>query len=250
MANSETDEKQLEVRDLLRESAEYVAKQWKILSLFTIAAIILNLLIYPLGGTKSYGFGAVMIALYLLESAFFRFFFDKRPYLQWRPIMRSLAPSLKVVFLAAVFALLLSLLPFIPLLLGIPYFKEYTNSLAYADDYLLFLQRYMQEVPLVDWGLNAILILIAPIILFRPMLAWIAAIMGRRGSLRVAWRMSRGNYGQFLSLSFVFLAPLMILYHIAEVVPELEIGADILSVVVAMFMNVVLAKIYKIFYQD
>ena len=250
MANSETEEKQLEVRNLLCEAAEYVAQQWRVLSLFTLVAIVLHLLVMPLGGTDSYGFWAVLVALYLLESVFFRFYFEKRPYLQWRPIMRSLVPSVKVVFLAAMFALLLSLLPFIPLLLGIPYFEEYVSSVAYADDYLLFLQRYMQEVPLVDWGLNAILILIAPIILFRPMLAWIAAIMGRRGSLRVAWRMSRGNYGQFLSLSFVFLAPLMILYHIAEVVPELEIGADILSVVVAMFMNVVLAKIYKIFYQD
>ena len=164
--------------------------------------------------------------------------------------MRSLVPSVKVVFLAAMFALLLSLLPFIPLLLGIPYFEEYVSSVAYADDYLLFLQRYMQEVPLVDWGLNAILILIAPIILFRPMLAWIAAIMGRRGSLRIAWRMSKGNYIPFLGLSFIFLVPLMIFYHFKELWPELSILADILSVVLMMFLNVVLAKIYKIFYQD
>ena len=190
------------------------------------------------------------MALYLLESVFFRFFFDKRPYLQWRPIMRSLVPSVKVVFLAGMFALTLSLLPFIPLLLGLPYFEEYTNSLAYADDYLLFLQRYMQEVPLVDWGLNAILILIAPIILFRPMLAWIAAIMGRRGSLRVAWRMSKGNYMSFLALSFIFLVPLMLLYHLKELMPELSILTDMLSVILMMFFNVVQAKIYKIFYQD
>lgn len=250
MTNSETEEKQIEVQNLLRESVEYVTQQWKVLGIFTLVAIVLNLLIGLLGGTESYVFGGLLVALYLLESVFFRFFFDKRPYLQWRPIMRSLVPSVKVVFLAAMFALTLSLLPFIPLLLGLPYFEEYTNSLAYADDYLLFLQRYMQEVPLVDWGLNAILILIAPIILFRPMLAWIAAIMGRRGSLRVAWRMSKGNYMSFLALSFIFLVPLMLLYHLKELMPELSILTDMLSVILMMFFNVVQAKIYKIFYQD
>ena len=250
MTNSDIEEKRIEVQNLLSETVDYVAQQWKIISLFTLVAIALNLLAVPLGGTESYGFGVVLVALYLLESVFFRFFFDKRPYLQLRSIMRSLVPSIKVVFLAVAFALLLSLLPFIPLLLGIPYFEEYVNSLAYADDYLLFLQRYMQEVPLVDWGLNVVLILIAPFILFRPMLAWIAAIMGRRGSLRVAWRMSRGNYVPFLSLSFIFLVPLMIFYHLKEVLPEFSIIPDILSVVLMMLLNVVLAKIYKIFYQD
>lgn len=250
MANIEEEEKTIAVKQLLAETFEYVRQQWKVLSVFTLVAVILNLLLMPLGGTESYGLGLILVALYLLESVFFRFFFGKHPYLQWRPIVRSLVPSMKVVFLAVIFALTLSLLPFIPLLLGLPYFEEYTNSLAYADDYLLFLQRYMQEVPLVDWGLNAILILIAPIILFRPMLAWIAAIMGRRGSLRVAWRMSKGNYMPFLGLSFIFLVPLMIFYHCKELWPEFGIIPDILSVVLMMFLNVVLAKIYKIFYQD
>ena len=66
--------------------------------------------------------------------------------MQWRPIAVSLIPSVKVMFLAAVFAVLLSLLPFVPLLLGIPYFEEYMNSLAYADDYLSFLQRDRKSV--------------------------------------------------------------------------------------------------------
>lgn len=152
MAIGEEAERRISAEKVLRDALGYVRRQWKAMLLFTAAAWGLTLLSIKAGGIEGYGFWPVLVALYLLESVFFRFYFAKRPYLQWRPIAVSLIPSVKVMFLAAVFAVLLSLLPFVPLLLGIPYFEEYMNSLAYADDYLSFLQRYMQDVPLVDVG--------------------------------------------------------------------------------------------------
>lgn len=163
MAIGEEAERRISAEKVLRDALGYVRRQWKAMLLFTAAAWGLTLLSIKAGGIEGYGFWPVLVALYLLESVFFRFYFAKRPYLQWRPIAVSLIPSVKVMFLAAVFAVLLSLLPFVPLLLGIPYFEEYMNSLAYADDYLSFLQRYMQDVPLVDVGLNAVLILVSAV---------------------------------------------------------------------------------------
>jgi membrane protein len=250
MAIGEEAERRISAEKVLRDALGYVRRQWKAMLLFTAAALGLILLSIKAGGIEGYGFWPALVALYLLESVFFRFYFAKRPYLQWRPIAVSLIPSVKVMFLAAVFAVLLSLLPFVPLLLGIPYFEEYMNSLAYADDYLSFLQRYMQDVPLVDVGLNAVLILVSPFILFRPMLAWIAAVMGRRGSLRLAWRKSKGNYRPFVLLGAALLIPLMILYHIGVSVPKVRFYTDLLSVPLMMYLNVVLAGIYDWFYQD
>ena len=59
MTNSETEEKQIEVQNLLRESVEYVTQQWKVLGIFTLVAIVLNLLIGLLGGTESYDIGGL-----------------------------------------------------------------------------------------------------------------------------------------------------------------------------------------------
>ena len=250
MTIGEEAEKQISAEKVLRDSLRYMGRQWKVMLGFTVAAWFLALLSAQFGGIEGYGFWLVLIASYLLESVFFRFYFAKKPYLQWRPIAVSLLPSVKIMFLAAVFAIFLSLLPFIPLLLGIPYFEEYVSSLAYADDYLSFLQRYMQEMPLVDVGLSVVLILISPFILIRPMLAWIAAVMGRRGSLRLAWRKSKGNYRLFVLLGAVLLVPLVVLYHIGLLFPVARFGTDFLSALFMVYLNVVLAEIYACFYQD
>ena len=142
------------------------------------------------------------------------------------------------------------MLPFIPLLLGLPYFEEYSNSLRYAYSYLEFLQMYMHDIPLVDVVISGILLLISPFMLFRPFLAWVAAIMGRRGSLRLAWKKSKGNYTSFVFLSFVLLLPVMVLYHVGENISDVKLICDLLMIPFALFFNVIMAQLYGIFYAE
>ena len=93
MAIGEEAERRISAEKVLRDALGYVRRQWKAMLLFTAAAWGLTLLSIKAGGIEGYGFWPVLVALYLLERVFFRFYFAKRPYLQWRPIAVSLIPS-------------------------------------------------------------------------------------------------------------------------------------------------------------
>lgn len=206
--------------------------------------------VYLAGGWQGAGIWPVLIVYYLFWSFFFRYYFAKKPYLDYKPLMTSLVPSVKIVFLTVIFSIILALLPFIPLFLGIPYFDNYINSLAYADDYTVFLQKYMQESPMVDIGLNLLLVLVMPFILYRPFLAWIAAILGRRGSLRVAWKKSKYNYWQFVLLGIIMNLPLIVLYHLGVMWPIVKIIGLVLAAPLLVYYNIVIARIYSFFYDE
>lgn len=49
---------------------------------------------------------------------FFRFYFNRRPYLEWQPIVSSMIPSTKIVVLSVLFVTILIVLPFAPLFMG------------------------------------------------------------------------------------------------------------------------------------
>lgn len=241
---------QLSALQILRQAREYISKNKKPMCVFMCCSLIIALFAVGFGGVASWGFWPVLVSFYVLESIFFRFYFGKIPYFSSRPLLVSLIPSIKVIFITVAFLLVLSLLPFIPLLVGLPCFEEYANSLKYADGYLEFLQLYMHDMPLVDMVISGILLLIYPFILFRPFLAWIAAIMGRRGSLRLAWKKSKGNYTLFVFLGVVLLLPVMVLYHIGENFSVTKLFCDLLMIPFALFFNVVMAQLYSIFYAE
>ncbi len=241
---------QLSVKQILKQTIEYVRNNKKPMFVFMCCALIIALFSAGFGGVASWGFWPVFASFYVLESIFFRFYFGKIPYFSSRPLLVSLIPSIKVIFITVAFLLVLSLLPFIPLLVGLPCFEEYANSLKYADGYLEFLQLYMHDMPLVDIVISGILLLISPFMLFRPFLAWIAAIMGRRGSLRLAWKKSKGNYNLFVLLGIVLLVPVIMLYHIGENFSATKLFCDLLMIPFALFFNVVMAQLYSIFYAE
>ena len=242
--------RQFTAGEILGEAFKYVAKNKRPMIVFALVAVVIALFSAGFGGVASWGFWPVFASFYVLESIFFRFYFDKVPYFSSRPLLVSLVPSVKVIFIAVAFGLLLSLLPFVPLLLGLPYFEEYSNSLKYADSYLEFLQVYMHDIPLVDVVISVILLLISPFILFRPFLAWVAAIMGRRGSLRLAWKKSKGNYGIFIFLGVVLWAPIIVLFHLGENISGIKLICDIFMIPFVLFFNVVMAQLYSIFYAE
>lgn len=236
--------------EVLKSAFAYGQKNKKPMMVFLLFAVVIALFSAGFGGVASWGFWPVFASFYILESIFFRFYFDKIPYFSSQPLLVSLVPSIKVIFIAVAFLWLLSMLPFVPLLLGVPYFEEYSNSLSYVDGYVEFLQIYMQDIPLIDVAISGILVLISPFMLFRPFLAWVAAVMGRRGSLRLAWKKSKGNYTSFLFLGFVLLLPVMVLYHVGANVSAAKLICDLLMIPFALFFNVVMAQLYGIFYAE
>ena len=241
---------QLSALQILRQAREYIGKNKKPMCVFMCCSLIIALFAAGFGGVASWGFWPVLVSFYVLESIFFRFYFGKIPYFSSQPLLVSLVPSIKVIFIAVAFLWLLSMLPFVPLLLGVPYFEEYSYSLQYADGYLEFLQVYMHDIPLVDVAISGILLFISPFMLFRPFLAWVAAVMGRRGSLRLAWKKSKGNYTLFVFLGVVLLLPVMVLYHIGENFSVAKLVCDLLMIPFALFFNVVMAQLYSIFYAE
>jgi len=242
--------RQFRAREVLKSAFLYAQKSKKPILVFMAFAVVISLFAAGFGGVASWGFWPVFVSFYILESIFFRFYFDKIPYFSSQPLLVSLVPSIKVIFIAVAFLWLLSMLPFAPLLLGIPCFEEYSNSLRYVDGYVEFLQVYMQDIPLIDVAISGILLLISPFMLFRPFLAWVAAVMGRRGSLRLAWKKSKGNYASFVFLGVVLLLPVMVLYHVGENVSAIKLICDLLMIPFVLFFNVVMAQLYSIFYAE
>lgn len=80
------------------------------------------------------------------------------------------------------------------------------------------------------------------------MMAWISSVIGRSGSLRNAWRRTKGNYLRFLAVVFLFNAA-------AYLVQEADVlsGADswlawTLLAPLIIYCNVFLAKSFDFFF--
>ena len=109
--------------------------------------------------------------------------------------------------------------------------------------------EYMLNSVIVT-ALALVLLLVSPIIFFRPMMAWISSVIGRSGSLRNAWRRTKGNYLRFLAVVFLFNAA-------AYLVQEADVlsGADswlawTLLAPLIIYCNVFLAKSFDFFFLD
>lgn len=188
------------VAETFLASWRYCRENRRHIAVFTLVNWLLLLLGFKfMGGTGNILFIFWCVLYYLFSCFFFRFYYNRRPYLLTHKIFDSLVPSTKILFLTLALATLLAYLPFAPLFLGFP--------AEMMEDYAVgFIQEYMDENKLYDMGLALVLLLVSPIIFFRPMMAWISSVIGRSGSLRNAWRRTKGNYLRFLAVVFLFNA--------------------------------------------
>lgn len=211
---------------------------WKVMSLFSL----LNYAILVLGiySWKSPAFWLLLIAGYVFWSYFFRFYFDRKPYLLLEPMLRSMVPSTKIVVLSTLLVTGLVVLPFAPLFLGL--------SGDYIDAYTHFLQKYMQETDYVDLFLNIILVVTSPLVFYRPFLAWISALLGRSGSLRSAWQKTKGNYWEFLVISIVINFSFMLVQQFAGLIQAPMAIACLVYAPFLVYVNIILAKLYEFFF--
>lgn len=242
MTNS-AEEKKLPLLRIAEVSLDYCLDNWRAVGGFVLVNMIFLLVAVQLrGGYANPLFLIWVIFYYIFWCYFFRFYFNRKPYLMFGKIFDSLVPSTKMLVLTLVFALILAALPFIPLFMGM--------SPDNADEYIYFLKKYMQESRAVDLGINAVLLLVSPMIFFRPFMAWISSVIGRSGLLKTAFAKTEGNYWRFVVLVAVFniiFVGFEVLYAYFAL-PDWSLVVIYAPLVV--YFNVVVAKSYDFFFLD
>lgn len=183
----------------------------------------------------------VLALMYVLWGAFFRYYFDRKPYLVIKPLFVSLVPSTKILVLSVLSVTAFLLLPFA--ILFIPHLPP-----EFVEPYTAFLQNNVQtDNEVLNAIVNLVMVLFSPLIFYRPMLAWISTLLGRSGSLRFAWNKTRGNYWEFLLLAIVIDLSISFIYKTV-----LLFGGNVyiallpLSVLI-VYYNVVVAKVWERF---
>ncbi len=192
---------------------------------------------------KTVCFWPVLAIMYVLWGALFRYCFKKTPYVAWRAMLSSMVPSSKILVLTVLVVSLLIVLPILPLFL--PHMSP-----EFIDKYSYFLQSHMQEDGIVDAVINVIATLLSPLILYRPVFAWISSLIGRSGLLKSAFEKTRGNYWELLLLAVIVNLSGSCIYYVAgaAAVP-LWLMMLPLSVLVIYF-NIVLAQCYAFFFLE
>ena len=202
------------VAETFLASWRYCRENRRHIAVFTLVNWLLLLLGFKfMGGTGNILFIFWCVLYYLFSCFFFRFYYNRRPYLLTHKIFDSLVPSTKILFLTLI-------------------------------------QEYMDENKLYDMGLALVLLLVSPIIFFRPMMAWISSVIGRSGSLRNAWRRTKGNYLRFLAVVFLFIAAAYLVQE-ADVLSRADSWlAWTLLAPLIIYCNVFLAKSFDFFFLD
>lgn len=260
MANDENIKK-LSIKITLEQSLNYFRNNLKNVAYFSLVNYVLLFLgieiIRPLGSffPPQFAVGGIgvdvignviffiwAIVFYVFWCFFFRFYYDRKPYLLFKKIADSLVPSTKILFMTFIFATILVVLPYIPLFIGLPF--------DVIDRYTYFLKEYMQDTKLVDLGLNCLLILVSPVILYRPFMAWISALIGRSGQLKTALIRTKGNYWQFVAIIALFNFLLVAFERLSNWVPVPDIIYWFIASPIFVFFNIVIAKSYDFFFLD
>ncbi len=192
---------------------------------------------------KTIWFWPVLCAMYVLWGALFRYCFKREPYWSLRPLLNSMVPSSKILVLSVMVVSALVILPIVPLFL--PHMPP-----EFIDRYSYFLQSHMQEDDVVDAVINVVVTLLAPLIFYRPVFAWISSLIGRSGLLKSAFEKTRGNYWELLLLAIIVNLSGSLVYYLTSVIGSpLWLTAVPLSLL-AFYFNIVLAQCYKFFFLD
>lgn len=238
-----TDARTIALADLFRESWRYMVGRKREIALFSAAHILFLIAGFELiDGWHDLFFLPWGIAYYLFWCFFFRFYFNRKPYLATVKLFDTLLPSTKILALAFCVLTFLLALPLLPLFIG--------NGSEWAVKYAVYLQEYMEDGRTVDVLTAVVLIFAAPFIFYRPMMAWISSLLGRSGSLRTAFAKTKGNYWRMTFLLFLFEA----MFGIMELAGQ-AVGAGSWIAIVAgsplfIYFNVIVAKTYDYFFLE
>ena len=229
---------------LYRDVWAYIRTNYKVLAGFIgINFLFIALLFLGLGGVGSLWFLLWGVWYYLFHFAFFRWYFNRRPYLFTLKFFNTLLPALKVMFMLLLGLTLLAYWPYLPLLFG-------GTSDTLKHIITAFIGSFMGESNSYNIFISLILLMLAPIIAYRPLLGWVAAVIGRSGSFRNVFKHTSGYYKLFLKIIAVFY---LLLGCLAGIDSCLGLGQLLLYLGSAPFIvlfEVVLAKTYEILILD
>ena len=239
MCNAEI--RKVRLASVLSGAFEYCKKNSNMLLIFTVFNYLLcSAMVYS---WKTFWLWPLALVMYVLWGGLFRYYFERKPYFEYRVLFYSMVPSTKIVVLSVLVFSLIFLFPV--LILFIPNLPN-----EFASNYANFLRVAMQQTDILDVIVNLVVMIFSPVILYRPMLAWIAALLGRSGSLRFAWEKTQGNYWEFLLLAIIINLSVAFLYNgILLVGGNIYIALVPISVLVVYF-NIVIAKLYEHFFLD
>lgn len=224
--------KKLPVAFILSDSFKYFNSKPLAMLVFSV----LNYITVVIGvyTWRTPGFFVLLIFAYALWCYFFRFYFDKKPYLQLKSMGSSLAPSTKILFLSFAVMTLLILLPFALPFLG----------LGDTDYYL----RFLNDKQTLDAVMGVVSIFIAPFLFFRPFFAWIGSVLGRNGNLRFAMNRTKGNYWQIVSLLLILNIPFVIVEQVSQALDFPNYLLFLLLSPLIVYANLVIARSYEFFF--
>lgn len=234
--------KKLPLALVMRESWQYCNRNPKTVSLFVFLNYLVCAAVFYTW--KTVWLWPVLAAAYVLWSGFFRYYFGRRPYLMLKPLVSSLVPSTKIVVMTVLTVSVFLLLPFA--ILFIP-----RLPLQFVEAYTSFLQVNVQaDNEVLNHLANVVAVLFSPLIFYRPMLAWIATLIGRGGSLKFAWSRTAGNYWDFLLLAVVIDLSMSFIYKGTLLSGGNVYAALIPLSVLVVYFNVVLARLYEFFFLE
>ena len=231
--------RKLPLLKILDASVDYCVENVKSVSAFVVVNLLFLLasLLLP-GGYANPMFLVWLAVYYVFWCYFFRFYFNRKPYLMFKKICDSLVPSTKILFLTAVFALIFAAFPIVlPFLLPVEMVDAYTN----------FLRKYLNEL---DWVMLLILLLISPLILYRPFMAWISSVIGRSGQLKTAFARTEGNYWRFVAMGIVFNVIFIVFEYLNRIIDVPQVLEMLVYAPLLVYFNVVIAKAYEFFFLD
>lgn len=231
----------LPVMVVFRQSALYLKNNLAAMMMFAVVNYLFLVALFSVWST--WLFLPVIGIYYLFWSFFFRFYFQKKPYLQLKPLLNSLMPSSKILVISVLAMMAMSALPFIPLLLvylGIEVDIQKLSSV----------QRELIESSWVNFGFVLLFTLLLPQILFRPFMAWISALLGRNRTLRYAWNRTRDNYLPLLLMALVMNLSGLLIDEIGMVDETAKVFSLLLLSGAMVYFNIVIAQIYTFFFEN
>ena len=206
-------ESRLTFKQLGREVGIYIRENRSVMLGFTfLNFLFLIVLAHGLGGISTLWFLLWGLGYYIFSFAFFRYLFKRSPYLWTLKFFDTWSPAIKVMFMVLLGLTVLAYLPYFPLLFG-------GISDSAKASITGFIDAFMGNSKIYDSFISLVLLLMAPIILYRPLLAWVSAVIGRSGSLKNAFKRTSGCYRLFLGICVCFYVIGWVLFLVDMLLP-------------------------------
>ena len=234
----------LSFRRLQQAVYETILSSWKALLVFVVLNMVFSLiLIAGLGGVGTLWFLLWGAGYYFFNFVFFRWYFRRQPYLLTWKFFDTLLPAVKVLFVVMAGVTLLAYLPYFPLLFG-------GTSETLKKGITWFIGGFMGESNAYNFMISLVMLLISPIVFYRPLLAWVSSVIGRSGSFQNVFKHTGGYYKLFLKIAVFFYIIGGVLWGLDILISAHGILFALGGAPLSILFNLFLAKTYEILILD